>query len=483
MRGEACSFGTLTNHQSDRGVRFFRGYAVTTTAVAEYTPPASTAAPYPRPAYAWYVVIVLTFVYIFAFIDRQILNLLVGPIRRDLQISDTEMSLLTGFAFALFYTLFGLPLGRIADAGNRRGLIAAGFAMWSLFTAGSGLARNFTQMLIMRMGVGVGEASLSPAAYSLITDYFPPQRRATAQGIYNMALSVGSGVAFIVGGTVIGLASSQSEWILPVVGSIRSWQLVFFIVGLPGILLALLMFSVAEPTRRGAGAEAKKAPLVEVLAFAKANRATLICHNVGLALLAFSAYGNTAWVPTFFIRHFHWSAALTGQVYGLVVVIAGAFGAVWGGWLSDYLTKRGYRDACMRVALLSSVIWFPAGIAYILVPSPVLSMIILASAVFLVVAPFAVASAALMEIAPARMRGQVAAFYLFVINLIGLGLGPTAVAVLTDYVFHDDNMVGYSLLVVSVTAHLLAALILWAGLRPFVQSKDRLNKISSAQPA
>jgi MFS family permease len=137
----------------------------------------------------------------------------------------------------------------------------------------------------------------------------------------------------------------------------------------------------------------------------------------------------------------------------------------------------------MRVALLSSVIWLPAGIAYILVPNPVLSMIILSSAVVLAVAPLAVASAALMEIAPARMRGQVAALYLFIINLIGLGLGPTAVAVLTDYVFHDDNMVGSSLLVVSIAAHLLAALILWAGLRPFVRSKDRLNKFSSAQPA
>jgi MFS family permease len=456
---------------------------MTTIAAIDCAAPPSAETPYPRPAYAWYVVFVLTFVYIFSFIDRQILNLMVGPIRRDLQISDTEMSLLTGFSFALFYTFFGLPLGRIADSGSRRGLIAAGFAVWSLFTAGSGLARNFIQMAIMRMGVGVGEASLSPAAYSLITDYFPPHRRATAQGVYNVALALGSGAAFFVGGTVIGLTSGQSEWILPMVGSIRSWQLVFFIVGLPGVLLSLLMLSVTEPARRGPGAEAKKASLGEVLAFAKANRATLICHNVGLALLTFSAYGNAVWVPTFFIRHFHWSAALTGQVYGLVVAIFGALGAVWGGWLSDYLTKRGYKDACMRVALISSVVWLPAGIAYLLVPNPVLSIIIYAPAVFFVLGPPAVASAALMEISPARMRGQVGAVYGFVTNLIGLGLGPTAVAVFTDYVFHDDDMVGYSLLVVSVTAHLLAALILWAGLRPFVRSKDRLNKMSGAQTA
>jgi MFS family permease len=455
---------------------------MTTIALTESALPRSAEIPYPRPAYAWYVVAVLTFVFIFSFIDRQILNLLVGPIRRDLQISDTEMSLLTGFAFALFYTLFGLPLARIADSSSRRALIAAGFVMWSLFTAGSGLARNFTQMLIMRMGVGVGEASLSPAAYSLITDYFPPHRRATAQGIYNMALSLGTGAAYIFGGIVIGLTADRAEWILPVAGTIRSWQLVFLIVGLPGVLLALVMLTVAEPTRRGPGAEAKKAPLRDVFAFAKANRVTLVCHNVGLALLALSAYGAAAWIPTFFIRHFHWSAASTGQVYGLVVAIFGALGAIWGGWLSDYLTKRGYKDACMRVALFSSIIWFPAGIAYILVPDPLLSMIILALAIFLTVGPFAVAPAALMEIAPARMRGQVGALYGLVVNLIGLGLGPTAVAVFTDYVFHDDNMVGYSLLVVNSTAHLLAALILWTGLKPFVRSKDRLNEMSGAQP-
>jgi MFS family permease len=456
---------------------------MTTIAVTDSAFPPSADTPYPRPAYAWYVVGVLTFVFIFSFIDRQILNLLVGPIRRDLEISDTEMSLLTGFAFAVFYTLFGLPLARIADSGSRRALIAAGFVMWSVFTAGSGLARNFTQMLIMRMGVGVGEASLTPAAYSLITDYFPPHRRATAQGIYNMALSLGTGAAHIFGGIVIGLTADRAEWILPFVGAIRSWQLVFFIVGLPGVLLALVMLTVAEPVRRGPGAETKKAPLRDVFAFAKANRVTLVCHNVGLALLAFSAYGAAAWVPSFFIRHFHWSAALTGQVYGLVLAISGALGAVWGGWLADYLTKRGYKDACMRVALFSAIIWFPAGIAYILVPDPLLSMIILALAIFLAVGPFAVAPAALMEIAPARMRGQVGAVYGLVVNLIGLGLGPTAVAVFTDYVFHDDNMVGYSLLVVNSTAHLLPVLFLWAGLRPFVRSKDRLNEMSGAQPA
>jgi MFS family permease len=197
------------------------------------------------------VVGVLTFVYIFSFIDRQILNLLVRPIRRDLGISDFQMSLLMGFSFALFYTLFGIPLGRLADSRSRRTIIAVGFTVWSLMTAGCGLARNFVQMLLLRVGVGVGEAALSPAAYSIITDYFPPKRRATAISVYSMGIYIGSGIAFIVGGLVAGLAAAQETWNVPLVGATRPWQVVFFIVGIPGVFLALLMYTVREPARRG----------------------------------------------------------------------------------------------------------------------------------------------------------------------------------------------------------------------------------------
>jgi MFS family permease len=450
---------------------------MTTIEAAERAASPAAEADYPRPAYAWYIVVVLTMVYVFSFIDRQILYLLVGPIRRDLQISDTEVSLLSGFGFALFYTCFGIPLARIADSGSRRGLIAVGFVTWSLFTAGSGLARNFLQLLLMRMGVGVGEATLSPAAYSLITDYFPPHRRGTAQGVYNMAISLGSGLAFIVGGTVIALTSAKAEWILPIIGPVRSWQLVFFVVGVPGIVLALLMLTVSEPKRRGPGVAAQKMPLHEVLVFIKTNYVTLGCHNVGIALLSFAAYGSAAWVPTFFIRHFHWSAASIGQGLGFIAAIFGTGGMICGGWFSDYLARRGYKDASMRVALCCAIAGIPAGLAYVLMPTAALSLAALAISVFFGMAPMAVAPAALMEIAPARMRSQLGALYLFVINFIGLGFGPTSVALLTDYVFHDDNMVGSSLLIVNVTAPVCAALILWGGLRPFARTKGQLNKV------
>ena len=207
---------------------------------------------YPPVGYAWYVVSVLTVAYIFAFVDRQILNLLVRPIRRDLSITDTQMSLLMGFSFAVFYSIFGFPLGRLADFKSRRTIVALGMVCWSFLTAGCGLARHFWHFLILRMGVGVGEAALSPSAYSLISDYFPKERRATAMSVYSMAYYIGSGLALVLGGLVVGYASGKGNWVLPIVGAIRPWQLIFFIVGLPGVLFALLMYTVKEPTRIGA---------------------------------------------------------------------------------------------------------------------------------------------------------------------------------------------------------------------------------------
>lgn len=441
----------------------------------------TTEDPYPSNGYAWYVVGVLTFVYIFSFIDRQILNLLVRPIRRDLGINDTQMSLLMGLSFAVFYTFFGIPLGRLADSKSRRTIIAAGFALWSLFTAGCGLTRNFAQMLLMRMGVGVGEAALSPAAYSLITDYFPPKRRATAISVYSMGIYLGSGFALIIGGAVAGLAAKQELWHLPLVGATRPWQAVFFLVGLPGVLLSLLMYTVREPKRRGLKKTAtgqpasQQVPLSEVISYLKDNWRTFLCHNVGFALLSFSSYGTTAWIPSFFVRKYGWTEAHAGQIYGWIVAIFGTLGVALGGRFADWLAERGYRDATMRTGLIVSLAWFPFGLFYPLVSSSWVAAALLAPTVFFASAPFGVAPAAVQQMMPNPMRGQAGAIYLFVVNLIGLGIGPTAVAMTTDYVFRNDHALHYSLLIVTTTAHILASLLLWLSLKPFVASLERLK--------
>lgn len=443
--------------------------------------------PYPRPAYAWLVVGILTLIYVFSFIDRQILNLLVGPIRRDLKISDLEMSYLLGLSFAIFYTLFGIPMGRIADSRSRRGLIAAGVFAWSFFTAGCGLTRNFSQMLLMRIGVGVGEAALSPAAYSLIADYFPPHRRATAISAYGMGIYLGSGIAFLLGGLVTKLASNQENYELAIVGSVRSWQVIFFAVGLPGLFLSLLMLAVREPLRRDTRKivgtlKPTQVPLREVFTYIKDNRWTFLCHNVGTALLSFSSYGSAAWIPTFFVRHHHWDAGTTGIYYGTIVAIFGPLGIAFGGWLADYVAQRGRKDSNMLVEFLAAIAWAPTGFAYLLVDDPWVAMWLLAPTSFLVAAPFGIAPAAIQQIMPNEMRGQASAVYLFVLNLIGLGIGPSAVAFFTDKVFQDDNRVGTSILVVTMAAHTIAAVLLWFGRKQYLLSMDRLVLWRSSHP-
>jgi MFS family permease len=437
---------------------------------------------YPPRTYAWYVVGVLTIAYMFSFIDRQILNLLVGPIRRDLAISDTKMSLLMGFSFAIFYSFFGIPLGRLADSKSRRTIIAAGMVLWSLLTAGCGLARTFWHFLLLRMGVGVGEAALSPSAYSLISDYFPKEKRATAISVYSMAFYIGSGIAYLLGGLVVGFASAKASWSLPLIGAIRPWQVIFFIVGLPGAIFALLMYTVREPTRKGtrvtkaAGGRVKVAqvPLRDVIAYMRENWATFLCHNVGFSLLAFSSFGASAWIPTFFVRRYGWTASHAGVVYGTILLIFGTLGIVTGGRVADWMAQRGFRDANMRVGLIAALAWAPTGMLFPLMPNGNLAAALLVPTVFLMSQPVGIAAAAIQDLVPNVMRGQASAFFLFVVNLIGLGLGPTAVAMTTDFVFHRDNAIHYSLVVVGTLAHVGAAALLWIGLKPFLRSLDRL---------
>ncbi|MGH9753634.1 MAG: spinster family MFS transporter [Blastocatellia bacterium] len=447
-----------------------------TTAVAEE--------PYPPAGYAWYVVGVLMVAYIFSFIDRQILSLLVQPIRRDLGISDTGVSLLMGFSFAVFYSFFGILLGRLADSWSRRTLIVIGFSLWSLMTAGCGLARSFLQMLLLRMGVGVGEATLSPAAYSLIADYFPPHRRATAISVYSMGIYIGSGLAFLLGGLVIGFASGQEGLQLPIIGATQPWRVVFFVVGAPGVVLALLVYTVREPVRRGLRMaraadgtfKPTQASLGEVFAYILANKRTFICHNLGFALLTLSGYGNSVWIPTFFIRKHGWTAPEIGVVYGALYAVFGVLGVVAGGRFSDWLAERGFSDANLRVGLIAALAFLPSGISYLLVPDDAWAVALLVPTIFFKSAPWGAAAAAIQQMMPNTMRGQASALYLFTINLIGLGLGPTAVALMTDYVFRDEQAVNYSILVVSVAAQLSAAALLWAGLKPFLHSLDRLKE-------
>lgn len=433
---------------------------------------------YPSARVAWTTVAILMLAYVLSFIDRQILNLLVAPVRRDLAISDTQMSYLLGLSFALFYTVCGIPIGRLADSRSRKGIIAAGILLWSLMTAGCGLARSYFQFLFFRVGVGVGEATLSPSAYSLIADSFAREARATAISVYSMGIYIGSGLAFLVGGLIIRFASARGDLMLPLVGEVRPWQLIFLVLGVGGLAFSLAVLAIREPTRKGVGAGIV-VPLAEVAGYLGSNRATVLHHNLGFAMLSFTAYGAAAWVPSFFIRSYGWSASDTGIVYGAITAVFGCAGVVFGGRLADWLARRGRSDATMRVGLFGALCAIPFSLLYPLAATPGAAAALMSPAIFCLAMPFGVAPAAIQEIMPNAMRSQASALYLFIVNLIGLGLGPTAVALVTDYVFEDDAAVRYSLLLVSLFAEVAAVLLLWRGLRHYRESLERLKSWGS----
>ncbi|MEN0106496.1 MAG: MFS transporter [Pseudomonas sp.] len=440
---------------------------------------------YPSNLRAWATVTILLLAYVLSFVDRQIINLLVDPIRRDLVLNDTQMSLLMGFAFALFYTVCGIPLGRVADSKNRRGLIAVGILFWSAATAACGLARVYWHFLLGRIGVAVGEASLSPAAYSMIADSFPPERRSTAMSVYSMGIYLGSGVAFLLGGVVIKLASAHGDVELPIVGLLRPWQLIFLALGVIGAAFSLLLLAIREPTRKGVGA-GLVVPVAEVAGYLAQNRKTLLLHNLGFAGLAFAGYGGGAWIPSFFIRTYGWEPAQVGITYGSVVALFGCLGVLCGGRLADRMTRKGYSDANMRVGFYAALCALPTVLLYPLMPNPWWALAVLVPSTFFLSMPFGVAVAALQEIVPNSMRGQTIAVYSLVISLLGLGIAPTAVALVTDYGFADDKALRYSLLIVTSTALLLAAVLLGKGLRPYRESLVRLQRWTpntASQPA
>ncbi len=455
-----------------------------TPAIHNDVAPSADEPPYPSRMYAWYVVGVLVLAYTFSFIDRQILSLLVVPIRRDLEISDTEMSLLIGFAFALFYTICGLPIGRMVDVQHRVRIIAIGIAFWSIMTALCGVAKTYWQLFLFRMGVGVGEAALSPAAYSILADYFPPDKRGAALGVYGMGVYIGAGLALVIGGIVVSAVSGVEHTILPIVGEVYAWQVVFFVVGLPGILVALWALTLKEPVRRGhvrksidadGNEKVESVPVKDVVAYMSDNARTLFSHHVGYALCAMMAYGVSAWIPTFFIRTHGWSAGEAGIYYGLVVVIFGTAGVVTGGWMADKLTAIGYKDGKLRVLLYGAAAAIPFTVLYPFVESATLAMVLIAPSTFFATFCTGAGPSGVQEIMPNQMRGQASAFMIFVVTIIGLGLGPTAIALVTDFWFADDTMLNVSLAIVATTILVIAVAVIWWGLDAYKDSRDYLE--------
>jgi MFS family permease len=440
--------------------------------------------PYPSSFAAWYSVAVLMLMYIFSFIDRTTISLLVEPMKRDLHISDTQIGMLQGLAFALLYTFLGLPIARLSDRYSRRAIIAGGVFIWSIMATLCGLARSATQLFVARVGVGVGEAALSPAAYSIITDSFPLSKLGKAFGVYNIGITIGAGTAFLVGGIVVAAVShAGATYTLPLLGEVRAWQMVFIVTGVPGILLPLLLLTFREPARRGllrkqSAAEPTAAPLrpplSEVLSYVWLNRKFYGLYFVALALLSMCGYCVAAWLPTALVRAYGVygvTAGQVGKVLGVSTILMNSTGMLLAGVLCDRLTRQGKRDAPIIVALISACGIAVFGSLPAFMPSVPLIWVALFVAGLTFNAYNGVGPMAINQVTPNQYRAQVSAVYLFVVNALGLGVGPTLVPFVNDHFFHDPIKIRYSLFIVVFCAA-LAAISLLLIVRPIYRQKQ-----------
>lgn len=433
---------------------------------------------WPTPLVAWYSVGVLTFAYLVSFVDRQILSLLIEPIRADLEISDTQISLLGGFAFAVLYTTVGIPIAWLADHRSRRMIISAGIAVWTVMTALCGLAQTFWQMFAARVGVGVGEAALTPSAFSMLSDTFPPNRLARPMGVYMAGGAMGAGMALIVGGAVLAATEALPTVAVPLLGALKPWQFAFVLVALPGVLAMLLVLSLREPARRGrldgSPTGAPVSPRAAIGYVARRWRIYLPLLG-GFALLALFKNAILMWAPTLYIRTFGWTASEIGFAYGLCLLVFGIAGAVGGGWLVDWLRGRGMLDGAPRVAVATMLLCAPAGALMPLMPNAALSLALLALVTMLGFVIAAIVPTALQLVTPNEMRAQVSAVAQFSNNLLGIAFGPTLVALITDFGFGYDDALRFSMAAVSLTIAPLGALSFGLGIRHFRIENGRLH--------
>jgi MFS family permease len=412
--------------------------------------------------YAWWVALVLTLTQALAFVDRQVLALLVGPIERDLKVSDTAIGLLYGLAFALFYVIVALPIARLSDRSNRRNIIGLAVGLWSLATASCGLARGFPQLVSARLGVGAGEAALSPAAQSMLADYFPRERLGAALGLFSTGISIGGGLALIVGGALIGAAPRIADTLLPFAPEMPSWRVVMLVVGLAGLPVSLLFLTIREPPR-SAGQAAM--PLGAVVAYVAAHRWTYAGLIGALSLMIFLSQSSSAWIPAFFERRFGWDAPRVGAAYGPLVLVCGGAGALLGGLLASSLKSLAVPRANLTASLGAFLFAAPFAIAFPLAPSADFALVLIGCMTFCAGLTFGGGYAALQELTPPRMRAQVTALNGLAVNLIGAGLGPLSVALATDHLFRDPSRINEAIALVAALAAPLVVLCFLIAMR------------------
>jgi MFS family permease len=401
-------------------------------------------AAYPSLRQGWSAVAILFFMYCVAFLDRNLLYLVVGPVKSDLRISDVELSFLFGAAFAVSFSLGALPFGWAIDKFSRRSVVWIGVVTWSIATAACGLAKSFPALFFARVGVGAGEASINPAAQSILADSFPPERLALPMLIYSLGGQVGQSISLIIAGLLVSLIPPSHIYNVGVFGFLKGWNLNFLVVGVPGILFSFAIYAIREPIRQSL-IHKYNTGFGDYFQFLKNNSRFFIGHHAGLCTLAACATGIFAWTPTYFTRVHSWPASQVGYFLGAAVLIGVVVAIPIHGALSDWWYGRGRRDAHLRYLMLSMALAYPIGIWAFLVPSPWLSLVMIA-AFFAVMGGFVGLPLTILQIAvDGNLRGKAAGVSHLLTGTLAVGGGPTVVALLTDKVYHSASLVGYAL--------------------------------------
>lgn len=436
-------------------------------------PGPTTQEPYPSRGLAWWTVVVLMTVYIIGYIDRQALTLMIDMVKADLGASDSQMGFLNG-SFGIFYAVAGLPIAHWADRHSRRAIISIGLFSWTIMTAACGLAQSYWQLFTMRIGVGVGEATINPTAHSLLGDYFPRDKIPKAMSVFQIGAVTGSGLAFFIVGWVIETLEGSEPLTLPYIGDLFVWQETFLYISLPGLLGLLLLRTVKEPRRRGtkANGERDMASLEDVFAFYKRNWKTIVTHHLGFSSLAIMGFGFVGWTAPFMGRIHGVSPGIFGQWFGIQQIIFGSIGVVSAALIAEYLTKKGKRDANIIAGMLGGIGMIPVGLLTPIVPSEMWAWILLVPVAVFVNYPFGVAAGALPPIVPPNMRARVGAVYAFVVTIMGMTLGLSFTGMLTDYVFSKPEDVRYSLMVMVGVFGPIGVGLLWLGRKHYARSLE-----------
>ena len=422
----------------------------------------------------WYAVAILAVVTTFALLDQQIISLLIQQIKRDWMLTDTQAGLLLGPAFVIFYACLGLPLSRYVDRSNRTVIISIGIFVWSIATATCGLARTFVALFLCRIMVGAGESINAPATYSIISDYFPRDKLPRAISAVQIGSVAGGGLSMLLGGAMIWIIANVGNPELPIVGTLRPWQIVFIAIGLPGVLVALLVRTIKEPSRQGLASDRAKVGFWEAMGHLRRHFPLYGPMFIGLTLGSLDN-GNLAWGAAFFERTYGWSPARYGLTTGMLRLVLMLGGLYLGTKLVEAMLRRGREDAPMRLVLYTRLIAIPAAIAMPLMPNAWLAMACSGVGMLMLGMNGPQLNAVLQIVSPNRIRGQVTALYLFIFFVIGSGIAPLVTGMVTDYVFTSPDDLRWSILLLHVVFLPAALIVSLLGLKPYREEVRRLN--------